>query len=56
MDGIDRKGGGGVGWGGWGGGGGATPLLFANKMIYITPASLDGLTKNWGGRCRDHGK
>ena len=29
--------------GGLGGG------LFANKMIYITPASLDGLTKKGGG-------
>ena len=33
-------------WGGWGGG---QPPLFANKMMYITPASLDGLTQKKGG-------
>ena len=34
--------------GGWLGGA-QPPPLFANKMIYMTPASLDGLTKTGGG-------
>ena len=32
-----------------GGVGGGQPPLFANKMMYITPASLDGLTQKKKG-------